>query len=81
MTSLNIENTDTGAAGVTVEVWERGVGGQADTLIGVHTLAGGESAEGLAVGATCYLVVREGNASDAKTIDNWSQAPAVPDGA
>jgi len=80
MASLNIENADTGAAGVIVEIWERGGGGQADTLLEARTLGGGETSAGLAVGPTRYLVVREGSESDAKTIDNWSQAPAAPDG-
>lgn len=81
MATLNIESTDTGAAGVTIEIWERGAGGQADTLLEARTLGGGETAAGLAVGPTRYLVVHEGSESDAKTIDNWSRAPAAPDGA
>lgn len=73
MANLNITNTDT--ALVLVEIWERGSGGQADTQVGIQPLGGGETAAGLAVGSTRYLVVRAADAGDAKTIDNWSQTP------
>lgn len=77
MATLNITNTDTGAPGAVVEVWERGSGGQADACVGTHTLGSGDTAAGLAVGATRYLVVRAATDSDAKTIDNWLQTPST----
>ncbi|MDO9075790.1 MAG: hypothetical protein Q7U73_21285 [Rubrivivax sp.] len=78
MVTLNIQTTDATGAGVVVEIWERGSGGQADVQVETRTLADGQPAAGLAVGATRYLVVREASDSDAKTIDNWSQTPPAP---
>lgn len=74
MTTLNISNTDAAGAGLVVETWARGAGGQPDALVELRTLGAGTAT--LAVDATHYLVVREADGSDAKAVDNWSQAPA-----
>ncbi len=78
MATLNISSTTAGSTGLVVEIWERGSGTQADTRVETRLLGSDQETARFAVGATRYLVVREAGDSDAKTIDNWSQAPAPP---
>ncbi len=76
MATLNITSPDAGTAGISIEIWARGTGGQPDTHIETRPL--GSDGARLSVDATRYLVVREGGDADAKTIDNWSQTPPAP---
>jgi hypothetical protein len=80
MTTVRIESADVRSLGAVVEVYQRGVGGQADTLVETRFLGRANNTAEWRIGATRLLVVREPTEAEAKSIDNWATAaPVVPE--
>ena len=71
MATLHIQCTDTSAATVVVEVFQRGVHGQPDTLMKSGLFTTGAASAEVAMPDGCYAVVSAAGEDEAKSIDNW----------
>ena len=78
MTTVRIESADTRSLGAVVEVYQRGVDGQADTRLETRFLSSANNTAEWRVGPARFLVVREPTEAEAKSIDNWSTTPLTP---